>query len=113
MFLILAFFQKKKKDYQMFEKYKNYQYLNFDELKMCVNYICSCLNSGGVNYPYFYDMYSYTSKTFIVMSWRKKRGFKERGKLGEAICDNVLVDFLKDKEHFKCSCSSVYYNAVF
>ena len=48
------------------------------------------------------------------MRWRKRRGFKESGKLGEAICDDVLVDFLnKDKEHFKCSCSSVYYNAVF
>ena len=54
-----------------------------------------------------------TSKTFIVMRWRKRRGFKESGKLGEAICDDVLDDFLnKDKKHFKCSRSSVYYNAV-
>ena len=105
-------------DYEMFEKYRNYQYLNYDGLKMCVNYICGNLMKyicgNLVKYPYFYDMYSYTSKTAIVMTWRKKRGFKERGKLGEAICDDVLVDFLnKDKEHFKCSCSSVYYNAVF
>ena len=49
----------------------------------------------------------------MVMDWWKKRGFKPVGRLGEAICDGVIVNFLKDKEHFKCSCSSVYYNAVF
>ena len=58
-------------------------------------------------------MYSYTAKLFIVMRWRRERGFKERAKLGEAICDGVIVDFLKEKEHFKCSCSSLYYNTVF
>ena len=58
-------------------------------------------------------MYCYTSKSFIVMQWRKKRGFKEHAKLGEAVCDGVIVNFIKEKEHFKCSCSSVYYNAVF
>ena len=101
--------------YDLFQKYAKFEYLTFDELKMCVDYICGCLNSGGVNYPYYYDMYCYTSKTFIVMQWRKERGFRERGKLGEAICDSALVNFLseEDKEHFKCSCSSVYYNAVF
>ena len=58
-------------------------------------------------------MYCYTSKTFIVMQWREKRGFKEHAKLGEAVCDGVIVNFIKEKEHFKSSCSSVYYNAVF
>ena len=43
----------------------------------------------------------------------KKRGFKEHATLGEAVCDGVIVNFLKEKEHLKCSCSSVYYNAVF
>ena len=58
-------------------------------------------------------MYPYNAKLFIVMRWRKERGFKERAKLREAVCDGAIVDFLKEKEHFKCSCSSVYYNAVF
>ena len=47
------------------------------------------------------------------MQWRKERGFKEQAKLGETVCDGVIVNFLKEKEHFKCSCSSVYYDAVF
>ena len=46
------------------------------------------------------------------MQWRKERGFKEHAKLGEAVCDGVIVNFIKEKEHFKCSCSSVYFNAV-
>ena len=49
----------------------------------------------------------------MVINWRKERGFKEVGRLGEAVCDGVIVNFLKEKEHFKCGCSSVYYNAVF
>ena len=99
--------------YSQFEAFKNFVYLNYDELKLAVDYICGNLNSASYNYHYWYDMYSYTVKLFIVMRWRKERGFKERAKLGEAVCDGVIVDFLKEKEHFKCSCSSVYYNAVF
>ena len=49
----------------------------------------------------------------MVMEWRKQRGFKQQAKLGEVVCDGVIVNFLKEKEHFKCSCSSVYCNAVF
>ena len=97
-----------------FNSYKNLQNLTFDELKLAVNYICSNLNSFPCyNYHYWYDMYCYTSKTFIVIEWRKERGFNEFGKPGEAVCDGVIVNFLNEKEHFKCSCSSVYYNAVF
>ena len=99
--------------FEQFESYKYLQNLTFDELKLAVNYICSNLNSYPCyNYHYWYDMYSYTSKTFMVMQWRKERGFKEVGGLGEAACDRVIVNFLKEKEHFKCGCSSVYYDAV-
>ena len=49
----------------------------------------------------------------MVIDWRKKRGFKEVAKLGEAVCDGAIVNFLEEKEHFKCGCSSVYYDVVF
>ena len=98
---------------EAFDSYEKLQNLTYSELKMVVNYICAQLNSQCLNYGYWYDMYCYTSKTFMVIDWRKKRGFKPVGRLGEAICDGVIVNFLEDKEHFKCSCSSVYYNAVF
>ena len=99
--------------YSEFESYKYLQSLSYDELKLAVNYICSNLISPSYNYHYWYDMYCYTSKSFMVMEWQKQRGFKEHARLGEAICDGVIINFLKEKEHFKCSCSSVYYNAVF
>ena len=52
-------------------------------------------------------------KSFIVMEWRKERGFKEHARLGETVCNGVIVNFLNEKEHFKGSCSSVYYDDVF
>ena len=118
MFLNLPFLVRKNNlkmsGFEQFDSYKKLQNLTIDELKLAVNYICSNLNSFPCyNYYYWYDMYCYTSKTFIVMNWRKERGFKEVGRLGEAVCDGVIVKFLEEKEHFKCSCSSVYYNAVF
>lgn len=99
--------------YKIFKKYINFEYLTDDELKMAIDYICGNLNSYTRNYQYYYDMYSYTSKTLIVMQQRKEKGFRERGKLGEAICNDVLINFLQNKEHFNCTCSSVYHNAVF
>ena len=96
-----------------FDSYKYLQNLTYSELKLAVNYICAQMNSPCLNYAYWYDMYCYTSKSFMVMDWRKKRGFKPVARLGEAICNDEIVNFLKDQEHYKCSCSSVYYNAVF
>ena len=99
---------------EQFESYKKLQNLTSDELQLAINYICGNLNSFlCYNYHYWYDMYSYTSKTLMVIDWRKKRGFKEVAKLGEAVCDSAIVNFLEEKEHFKCGCSSVYYDAVF
>ena len=52
MFLILAFFGKKMSTYDMFQKYAKFEYLTFEELKQCVDYICGCLNSWTPNYHY-------------------------------------------------------------
>ena len=48
--------------YSQFEAYKNFVYLNYDKLKLAVDYICGNLNSPSYNYHYWYDMYSYTAK---------------------------------------------------
>ena len=58
-------------------------------------------------------MYSYISKFFIVCRWKNEHGDKPFTKFGEATCKDKLVNSLKDYEHKNCSCSSVYYNAVF
>ena len=94
-----------------FKNYANFVTMTEDELKLAVNYICGHLNSYSSNYPYWYDMYCYCSKSFIVLRWRRKNGLIPCAKLGEAICNDKLINFVNN-EH-KCTCSSVYFNAVF
>ena len=94
-----------------FKNYANFVTMTEDELKLAVNYICGHLNSYSSQYPYWYDMYCYCSKSFIVLRWRRKNGLIPCAKLGEAICEDKLINFVNN-EH-KCSCSSVYFNAVF
>ena len=53
-------------------KFKNGEYLDFIELKCMVDYICGNLNSWTPNYKYWYNQYSYSSKAFVVIEWRKK-----------------------------------------
>ena len=97
--------------YEEFQAYKNFECMTYEELKSAVNYICLNLNSFGSDYKYWYDMYCYTSKSFIVLRWRKEKNMLPTAKLGEVICQDKIINFVRN-EH-KCSCSSVYFNAVF
>ena len=96
--------------YNQFQDYKNFVYMSEQELKLAVNYICMNLNCCTRDYPYWYDMYSYTSKSFIVLRWRRENNKLPTAKLGEAICQDKIINFV-EKEH-KCTCSSVYFDAV-
>ena len=96
--------------YKELNDYRNFVYMSEEELKLAVNYICLQLNYGASNYPYWYDMYSYTSKSFIVLRWRRKNNKLPTAKLGEAICKDKIINFVKEKH--QCMCSSVYYKAV-
>ena len=100
-------------DYVQFIHFKNFYGLNKSELALANNYICRQLNTGGLKYPYYYGMYCFAKKCFIVLEWAEKNNLIPVTKLGEAICNNEIVNFLKDEEHKKCSCASVVYNAVF
>ena len=64
---------------EQFESYKKLQNLTSNESQLAINYIYGNLNSFlCYNYHYWYDMYSYTSKTLMVIDWRKKRGVLKR-----------------------------------
>ena len=52
--------------YECFKKYESGEFLTKSELKFAVDYVCGYLNNPGLNYCYFYDMYCYISKSFIV-----------------------------------------------
>ena len=100
--------------YHAFQRYIDFDYLSFDELTQAVNYITSNLNSPSFIFLYWYDMYCYTSKTFMAIALRKSRGEEQKAKLGEAVCTGgQIVNFLDDKDRCICHCSNVFYKAVF
>ena len=51
--------------------YENGEYLTKAQLKLATNYVCGYLNNPDVYYRYYYDMYCYISKSFIVCRWKK------------------------------------------
>ena len=102
--------------YNLFKKYQNFEFVNTNELNLIVDYICQNLNSPGINYPYWYDMYCYTSKSRIVIRFKQERNELGIAKLGQCLCNNEVINFLEN-ENKSCNCedgcSSVYFNAVF
>ena len=100
----------------LFEKYRNFEFVNSNELDLIIDYICGNLNSWfPSNYPYWYDMYSYASKSRIVIRHKQEKNELAVAKLGQCVCQNEIIDFLKN-ENKKCNCeqgcSSVYFNVV-
>ena len=94
-------------------KFRNFEVVTRQELELANNYICAQLQGTGPNYKYYYDMYSYATKCFSVLEWKDKSGFNQKTRLGEALCNDKIVNVFSDKEHKECGCGSVYYNAVF
>ena len=93
--------------YEEFQRFKNFEIMDDESLDRARNYVRLQLNNPSFGYRYYYDMYSYITKCTIVLQRYTKT------KLGQAICNEKLVNFLKDPENKNCSCGSVYYNAVF
>ena len=93
--------------YDEFQKFKNFEVMDDKSIDFATNYVCLQLNNPSFGYKYYYDMYSYITKCKIVLQKYNKT------RLSQAICNGELVDFLNDPKHKNCSCSSVYFNAVF
>ena len=93
--------------YEQFQRFKNFEMMDEKSIDFALNYVCLQLNNLSYGYKYYYDMYSYIAKCRIVLQKYKKT------RLGQAICEGELVDFLNDSKHKRCSCGSVFYNAVF
>ena len=93
--------------YEQFQRFKNFEMMNEEAIDFASNYVCLQLNSPSYSYKYYYDMYSYITKCRIVLQKYKQT------RLGQAICEGELVDFLNNPKHRGCSCGSVFYDAVF
>ena len=93
--------------YEQFQRFKNFEMMNEEAIDFASNYVCLQLNNPSYGYKYYYDMYSYITKCRIVLQKYKQT------RLGQAICEGKLVDFLNNPKHKGCSCGSVFYDAVF
>ena len=100
---------------ELFNKYRNFEPINKEQLQLVINYICSNLNSCFNNYPYWYDMYCYSTKSRIVLRHRERKNENSTVILGECVCQNQVINFLKKNNLCNCDegCASVYFNAVF
>ena len=71
------------------------------------NYIWGHLISWSPNQSHFECHYNYATKLQLVCKWEQKNGFAACAKKEEAICDDKLVNFFKEKDHKNCICSKV------
>ena len=94
---------------RVFEEFESRKYVCIEDLKHMCNHICGNLKNWTPNYRFWYNMYSYSSKTHIVCRWRESKGLSPVAKWGEAICKNELVNFFDYPKHKSCSCRTVYY----
>ena len=95
--------------YQIFDEFESGNYVHLEDLKHMNNYICGNLNNWTPNYRFWYNMYSYSTKAYIVCCWRQSKGLSLVKKWSEAVCGDDLVNFFEDSNHKNCSCGSVYY----
>ena len=101
-----------------FSKYINFKLVAKDDLDLAMDYICSNLDNNSSNsYEYWYDMYSYCIKNYVVLRYKEKNNeFPLLTILGECVCQDQVINFLKNTDK-KCfcnkGCSSVRYNNVF
>lgn len=95
--------------YEVFKDFENGKYVHFDDFKHMTNHICGNLNNWTPLYRFCYNMYSYSSKAYVVCRWWQSKGLSPVAKWGEAICQDELVNFFEDSKHKRCSCGRVYY----
>ena len=99
-----------------FNKYQKFEAVNKKELDLAMDYICGNLNLLSCNYPYWYDMYCYVTKSRIVLRHREDKNETVTAVLGECVCKDQVINFLKNEGN-KCNCNkgcaSVYFKAIF
>ena len=60
--------------YDLFKKSEKKEYVHINDLPKINDHIWLNLNNWTPNYHYWYNMYSYTSKAYIVCRWREEKG---------------------------------------
>ena len=87
--------------YLLFEAFERGDYIPQEFIKKVTNYICGQLISWPPNRANYEAQYNYATKLQVVYRWKQKLGLPALARKREAICDDQLVSFFKDKEHKK------------
>ena len=88
---------------QMYEKFVNYMYLDYDQLILADRYIENQMRDYSDKFEYFYDMHMFVVKCFNVLKLQKNC------RIGLTVCKGKIVDFLLDSDHEFCSCTKLLY----
>ena len=89
--------------FQMYQKFTNYMYLDFDQLILADKYIENQMRDDPEKFEFFYDMHMCVVKCFNVLKLRKNC------RIGLTVCKGKIVDFLLDSDHEFCSCTKLPY----
>ena len=92
-------------EYTLYRAYKEGHYIHEIGLCKVVSYICGQPISWSPNRSFWEDEFNEVSKLFIVRKWKRKRSLPLLAKKGDPICNDKLVNVLKDENHKDCFCS--------
>ena len=89
---------------ECFLKYNNFRLVTKSELNQVMDYINSNLSVATNKYEYWYDMFNYCIKNYIVLAFKEKNNqFPLLKTLGECVCQDKVINFLKNTDK-KCFC---------
>ena len=92
-------------EYALHKAYKQGHCIHEIGLCKVVNHILGQLISWSPKRSFWEDEFNEVSNLFIVCKWKRKRSLPLLAKIGDAICNDQLVNFLKDEKHKDCFCS--------
>ena len=95
---------------EIFTLFKNKEWILAEDIPILSDYIYGFFDGGDCsNEMYAYS--NYLAKCKIVLTFKKENKLELKTKLGEAVCENKLVNFFEDPNHSidKYICGSVYY----
>ena len=96
--------------FRSFLDFEDGKYVHLYDFPHLSDFICGNMQADYIpSYKYWYNMYSYSSKAFIVYHWGESKGLEPIAKWGEAICEDKLVNIFEEHKDCRKGCGSVYY----
>ena len=89
---------------EIFTLFKNKEWILAEDIAILSDYIYGFFDGGSCSN----EIYAYSN---YLTNYKKENKLESKTKLGEAMCENKLVNVFEDPNHSidKCNCGSVYY----